>query len=164
MSMKFMMDVAAIDRPDITMFGGYGGIHEKQLETVALNPRWAPLQLFWDDPWPDTAPFAATYGPPDDDHPAAGAHRMIALINRADLETAATHLIEDEGLSPAGVTALGGPSRGVLAAASGIRSGRALPSGTSSIGLGRQFTSKRAAIAVRKLWRSWSTLASHHGG
>ncbi|MGO1858712.1 CAF17-like 4Fe-4S cluster assembly/insertion protein YgfZ [Ancrocorticia populi] len=103
MSMKFMMDVAAIDRPDITMFGGYGGIH-KALETVALNPDGS-TPLVWDDPWPDTAPFAATYGPPDDDHPAAGAHRMIALINRADLETAATHLIEDEGLSPAGVTA-----------------------------------------------------------
>lgn len=81
MSMKFMMDVDARIRPDIVMVGVYGD-GRAALSAVALRANGG-APLIWDDPWPVTAAFGATYGPVDVDHPAHDARAHIALVDKA---------------------------------------------------------------------------------
>lgn len=100
LSMKFMMDVEAVARPDLAMIGAYGPARDR-LDNVALTDG---VPLVWDDPWPHTGPNGATYGPPDSEHPAADTHREIALVERARLSATADQLIAG-GLKPAGITA-----------------------------------------------------------
>lgn len=102
MSMKFMMDVDSRIRPDVVMVGAYGD-GRAALSAVALQANGG-APLIWDDPWPVTAAFGATYGPVDADHPAHDARAHIALVEKVALMDAADRLVEG-GLRPAGVTA-----------------------------------------------------------
>ncbi|MGO1591946.1 MAG: CAF17-like 4Fe-4S cluster assembly/insertion protein YgfZ [Ancrocorticia sp.] len=102
MSMRFMMRVEAEARPDVAMVGVYGPARTAAAGAALRGSGGAPL--IWDDPWPETAPFSATYGPADKDHPASGVSRSIVLVDKESLERVAAELI-DGGLEAAGITA-----------------------------------------------------------
>jgi len=69
-----------------------------RVEVADVTDRWAAIgepvgdegrdgePVTWRDPWPTTAPGGTRYGPPDDEHPAAGRAWRLVLVPRDALD------------------------------------------------------------------------------
>ncbi|MFY9262324.1 MAG: folate-binding protein YgfZ [Actinomycetaceae bacterium] len=96
--MRFMMRVEAEVRRDLAVVGVMCTPEQLPAETREL------ARVIWEDPWPQTLPGGATYGPVDAEHPASGSHRTLLVIERASGPQLAK-AFKSAGFTPAGMLA-----------------------------------------------------------
>jgi folate-binding protein YgfZ len=101
-SMRFMKRVEVAPEPEIGAFGAMGEAAHVLADCAMLGADGRPL--VWHDPWPNTAPNGATYGPRDAEHPGAQWDAHIALIPLSE-QSAAVEKLRSGGIEAAGLLA-----------------------------------------------------------